>query len=233
MVLSRDVTLWIHFLLDDCVPSAIRDSRWFMWLPFKLLFKDKADIFFSFKERAPFLSEAEFRDIYRLTAPVHLDRETDLNQACINAIEIHTVGKTVLDVACGRGFLAKRLAQHYQVTGADIVIADSLRQACPDITWQTCNLEKLPFADGQFDTVICPHTLEHVQHPAQALIELRRVCAKRLIVVLPRQRHYRYTFDLHLHFFPYRHTVFNLLGQQAEQQCELLGGDWFYWESRS
>jgi SAM-dependent methyltransferase len=229
MKLSRDFTLLIHFLFDQCLPPLLRDSKWFMWLPFKLLFRDKAEIFFSFKEQAPFLTPEQFREIYTRAAPVFIQRETDLNAASIAAIEQRIVGESVLDIACGRGFLTKRLAEKYHVTGADIVIDPALAEANPRIIFHEANLENLPFADRQFDTVICAHTLEHVQHPAQAISELRRVCAKRLIVVVPRQRPYRYTFDLHLHFFPYAHDVLSLMGRG---QCQSAGGDWLYWEER-
>src|SRR3546814_9931089 len=39
-----------------------------------------------------------------------------------------------------------------------------------------------------------------------ALAELRRVAAKRPIIVVPQDREYRFTFNPHLHFFPYPHS---------------------------
>ena len=39
----------------------------------------------------------------------------------------------------------------------------------------SADLEKLPFADGTFDWVLCTETLEHVARPARVLAELRRV----------------------------------------------------------
>jgi len=41
-----------------------------------------------------------------------------------------------------------------------------------------CNIEKLPFADGEFDFAYCSHVLEHVDDPIKACRELMRV-AKR------------------------------------------------------
>lgn len=63
----------------------------------------------------------------------------------------------------------------------------------------------------------------------KAVSELRRVCRKKLIVVLPRQRNYRYTMDLHIHFYPYRYNVQQLMCNK-EATIELLDHDWFYME---
>ncbi|MEO0574122.1 MAG: methyltransferase domain-containing protein [Pseudomonadota bacterium] len=43
---------------------------------------------------------------------------------------------------------------------------------------------RLPFADGQFETVICSHTAEHVEDPDRFDAELRRV-GKHVTYVLP------------------------------------------------
>lgn len=50
-----------------------------------------------------------------------------------------------------------------------------------DGTWDygkldaSADLERIPFADACFDTVLCTETLEHVARPARVLAELRRV----------------------------------------------------------
>lgn len=231
MRIARDLTLVVHFLLDELVPPWIRDRKWFMWIPFKILFGDKAEIFFQFKDRAPYMSDSEFQQVYLDTDTVHIQRPTDLNEACVAAIEASIAGDTVLDVACGRGFLAKRLAEKYNVTGADIVIDPHLVAECPQVRFRETRLEKLPFADAEFDTVVCTHTLEHVQNIHGAIDELRRVTRKRLIIVVPKQRPYRYTFDLHLHFFPYASNLLTVLGPRSSAaSCRALGGDWFYME---
>lgn len=235
MKISRDITLIIHFFLDELLPPILRDSKWFMWLPFKLLFGSKAKIFFEFKEKAPYLSEQEFRELYLESAAVHIQRETDLNHACIKAIDAQIVGKSVLDIACGRGFLVKHLTElDYQVSGADIVIDPQLINDHPQIPFRETQLENLPFADNEFDTVICTHTLEHVQNIQKAVQELRRVAARRLIIVVPKQRSYKYTFDLHLHFFPYSSSLLTVLGAPSGNHvCHELDGDWFYFEDMS
>lgn len=46
------------------------------------------------------------------------------------------------------------------------------------------NIYRLPFDDGQFDTVLCSHTAEHVDYPQRFDRELRRV-GKQVVYILP------------------------------------------------
>lgn len=46
------------------------------------------------------------------------------------------------------------------------------------------SIYRLPFANGQFETALCSHTLEHVDYPRRFDRELRRV-AKEVVYVLP------------------------------------------------
>jgi ubiquinone/menaquinone biosynthesis C-methylase UbiE len=117
------------------------------------------------------------------------------------------------------------------VTAADIVLDPQFVADYPHIRCQEAAVERLPFPDRAFDTVVCAHTLEHVQELEAAIRELRRVTARRLIIVVPRQRPYQYTFDLHLHFFPYRSSLLMALKPgKGNYHCENLQGDWFYFE---
>lgn len=76
------------------------------------------------------------------------------------------------------------------------------------------------------------HTLEHVRDLVSAIRELRRV-AKRMILIVPRQRPYKYTFDLHLNFFPYPESLYFSLGKadNAETFYKDVDGDMFYMEN--
>lgn len=49
---------------------------------------------------------------------------------------------------------------------------------------QVDNIYQLPFPDGQFETVLCSHTTEHIDYPNRFDRELRRV-AKNVVYVLP------------------------------------------------
>jgi len=232
MRISRDFTSKIHYMLDHWIPPFIRDSKWFMDIPFKLLYKDKADIFLTFKDKAQYMDAAAFSQVYKKVGSVLVERETDLNEKCLKAILRNIKGSTVLDAGCGNALLAKTMSKKYHVTAADIFIKQKLIERYPTIKFNTANIENLPFKQQSFDTVVCAHTLEHVQHFSKALSELRRVARKRLIIVVPKQRPYRYTFDLHLLFFPYKHSLLGSMGKQKSQKCTELDGDWFYVENK-
>lgn len=231
MALSRDLTLRIHAIFDQWLPPVLRDQRWFMGPFLRVLYKHRTRDYLDFKDKAFAMDEGEFRDTYRRVNDVMFDRETDLNRACVARILKEVRGPKVLEVGCGQGYLTKLLAKEYEVSAADIVIGDELRAALPDVAFQECNIEALPFADRAFDTVVCTHTLEHVRNLGAALDELRRV-ARRVIIVVPRQRPYQYTFDMHLSYFPYEWSLLFAFAPTGAYVCEDIGGDWFYMEDR-
>lgn len=87
----------------------------------------------------------------------------------------------VLDVGCGGGYTCEFLAQR----GA-IVSGIDQSQACIDraiahaqdswaIDYRQGYAEKLPYADQEFDGVVCVDVLEHIADLAQTIAEIQRV----------------------------------------------------------
>lgn len=190
----------------------------------------KARHYLDFKNRAFALSDPEFAGVYCLVnGASHLQGETDLNERCAEKILENLRGRTVLEAGCGRGYLAGRMARTHEVTATDIVLDESAVARYPGVEFIAANVEDLPFPDRSFDTVVCTHTLEHVQNLQQAIGELRRVARERVIIVVPRQRPYKYGFNLHIHFFPYAWSLQGHLGYREDAViCNL--GDWYYHE---
>jgi len=149
-------------------------------------------------------------------------RDTDTTPRQISAI-IEAARGRVLEVGSGNGAVAERIA----AAGHELVAVDVTVNSARETRRRTrcsiavAGLPELPFADGAFDTVVCAHTLEHIPDLYRAAAELRRV-ARRVIVVVPRQRYYRYTVDYHLHFFPSAGPLEHLLGGTARD----VDGDW-------
>ncbi len=230
--LSRNTTVIIHWFLDNLIPPVLRDSKWFMYPFLYAAFGDKTKHYLSFKEQAPYLSEREFSRFYQELASTFIDRKTDLNETCIEEILENLQGKNILEVGCGKGFLSRIIAKQdtHHITGVDIHPPKESK-AHKNLQFVSGTIENLPFPDKSFDTVICTHTLEHVQNLAKSIQELRRVTKKRLIVVVPKQRPYRYTFDLHLHFFPYIYTLEQIMGGRKDKTiCQVVGHDIYYQE---
>lgn len=234
MNIPRGLESAVRFLFNECLPPVLRDSRVVMALPFRLLFGKRAALFLDFKDRAHTMTTAELRDLYAEVSVVQInDAGTDLAPAAIALICSELTGDTALDVGCGGGVLAGAMARTHRTTACDFLVSANTRQGYPMVAFHETPLEALPFADAAFDTVTCTHTLEHARDFASALAELRRVAARRLIVVLPKERPYRYSFNLHLHFFPYRFTVVERLRSgAASTQWELIeiDGSWYYRE---
>ncbi len=183
----------------------------------------------TFKDSVFGMTEQEFAGVYQRTADTHsLQGETDLNAECLDRLLADITNTDVLDVGCGRGFLADRLSRSNQVRACDIMLTDGLSTTYPKVRFEA-NIEALPFEDGQFDTVVCTHTVEHVQDLSKALSELRRVARNHLYIIVPRQRPDKYTFSLHTQFFPYQWSIESGFGFRKGARIDRLG-DWYYYE---
>jgi 2-polyprenyl-3-methyl-5-hydroxy-6-metoxy-1,4-benzoquinol methylase len=219
-------------VLEDLLPPAIRDSRFF-YLLMHVVLRGRTKHFVSFHARSPYMSRDEYDDFYRRYPP--LLEKTDLNDGCIERILREVEGHSVIDVGCGRGYMTGLLAEQTQrsVTALDFQITPALAGRYPACTFVQGAIEHLPFRDEQFDTVICTHTLEHIVQFGVAIAELRRICRRKLILVVPCEREYKYAFNLHVHFFPYPHSLLNRLHPlPPKHACEAIDGDLLYVESR-
>ena len=230
MNLNRRFTNKINWIFDNLIPPFLRDSKIFMTLFFWMTSGEKRKYFMEFKNRIPFLNEREYKEYYLFLADKHLQRETDLNDESIQKILENIVGDTVLDAGCGKGFLSKKIADEMNINvfGIDINISDE-RGKIENPKFVEGSIESLPFESKTFDTVICAHTLEHIPEIQKAVFELRRVCKKRLMIIVPRQREYKYTFDLHVNFFPYIFNLYKVM-KNNKAKCLIIKNDIFYLE---
>ncbi len=99
-------------------------------------------------------------------------------------------GHSVLDVACGTGIVARtvadRLAGNVGVVGVDLndgMLAVA-RRVRPDLQWRQGDVTALPFADGQFDVVLCQMALMFFPDRAGALRQMARVARPGGVVAL-------------------------------------------------
>ncbi len=214
--------------MDEGLPPFIRDRRWFMYPFFWYWFKGKnIGLCMDFKKKAWAMSDADFQKFYAELDCRATNRPTDLNKQSIRVMleKADPQCNNVLDVGCGRGYWLRLLKEktNYTLSGCDVF--DSSPVA--GIDYKPGVIEQLPFADKSFDIVTCHHTIEHIRNVRQAVAELKRVAKKQLIIVVPKQRYYYYTLDLHLHFFPEKEYLAELIGLD-NYECINCGGDWCY-----
>ena len=94
-------------------------------------------------------------------------------------------GDSVLDVGCGTGIVARRVASHVDdlanVVGIDVnegmldVARATTAESRPTIEWRRGDATDLPFPDERFDVVVCQQVLQFVTDPAAVLQEIHRV----------------------------------------------------------
>ncbi len=213
MQFSRDFTLIINYLLDNICPPILRDSRFLMWPLMRLIYGGQCQKMMNFKDRLPYITEEELSTYYdsSFNETLITKRPTDLNSACLDYILKNIKGSSVLDAACGRGGLLKIIsANHSNLTCAGCDIGPG--QTTLGFDYTQTSLYSLPYQDSSFDTVLCTHALEHLLDYKKALNELTRIARQRLIIVVPRQREYKFTPDLHVHFLPYMYSFKRFIG---------------------
>jgi len=234
---KRETTNKIRYVLEELIPPVMRDSA-----PMRALFRTywgpRIDQLEDLRVRSHRIGPKEYRNIY--ADYPRIQSETDNSEACLNRIAKDLYPGQVLDVGCGTGYLLRYLKEHAPsaelnaLTGTDLLIDDETRAVNPEISFVEGKVERLPFKDDMFDTVVCTHLLEHILDIRAAIAELRRVCKKRLIIVVPREREHAFTFNPHLHFFPYKHSFLRQMIPVPESVvCEDIGRDIYYMEDCS
>ena len=90
----------------------------------------------------------------------------------------------VLEVATGPGYVAMGFAAvarevvGVDLTEAPLAIAEQRRQeqGLHNVRFQLADASRLPFADGEFDVVVCRLAFHHFAQPPRMLREMVRVC---------------------------------------------------------
>lgn len=94
---------------------------------------------------------------------------------------------TVLEIGCGAGNVLQQVLSN-RLHGIDLSIfllkKSQLRLAEYQAKLARANAERLPFADRQFNKLVCSEVLEHVSNPRQVVSEMARVAKADGILVI-------------------------------------------------
>lgn len=135
--------------------------------------------------------------------------------------------RTVLDIACGTGFLTQHLPGRVAAMDQSPAMLQVARARLPDALVVRADAFRLPFAEGAFDCVCCAHFYGHLQGASRErfLAEARRVARRLLIIdaawredVLPESMQERTLND------GSQHTVYKRYFTPGELMTELGGG---------
>jgi 2-polyprenyl-3-methyl-5-hydroxy-6-metoxy-1,4-benzoquinol methylase len=132
-------------------------------------------------------------DKYRSTNPVVRRLMAGFESSLDRLLE-RADPQSVLDVGCGEGVLTLRWAQRLRtapVVGIDLedrkLRAEWASRRRDNLEFRAMPVQRLQFADGEFDLAAAIEVLEHVPDPEQAVAEMARVARRHLLVSVPRE----------------------------------------------
>lgn len=231
--MRRETVNKIRYVLEEWLPPLLRDSALMRWL-FRRYWGSFIDELERFRVQITSLSGEAYRSVYERMP--RIQDQTDNSAGCLQAIAAQVTHGRVCDVGCGTGYLLHFLQTHLSLAdrsfwGVDFIIEPQVAGRHPSLHFVAAPIEQLPFPDAHFETVICTHVLEHILDICGAMRELRRVCARRLIIVVPLEREYLFTFNPHLHFFPYPHSFLrHIIPVPKNHSLKVIGRDLLYVE---
>jgi len=104
------------------------------------------------------------------------------------------------------------LATHKFLKNLDVVHIDITKHGFH--LENVCDTHYLPFRNESFDTVFISHVLEHCYNPSKVLSEIKRVCVKKAIIVIPNSDFYKNIAECDEHIYSWNfNTFYNLLSK--------------------
>lgn len=210
--MNRKTINIIRFVFEELLPPIIRDSFIFRLIVKYLYRSDRTHEIL--KSDILKISNEDYIKYYADMPEVQ--GETDNSKECIDEILKNIIPYDVIDVGCGRGYLLneiKKSDNSLKLYGAEIFKNKKLleNEKKNNLIIFEKGIENVSKINKKFDTVICTHVLEHILDFRSAYLELKKICNKRLIIIVPKERPYKYTFNGHLNFFPYEWSFINAI----------------------
>jgi len=230
--MKRENTNQIRFILEEILPPILRDSFIFKLIVRKIYRKDRTHE--KLKSEILTISKKEYEKYYENMPQIH--NNSDLSEICIDEILKNIRFNNIIDIGCGNGFLLQKIRdknKNIKLTGTEIIINPEIKKRFKSkrIKLLKKNIENINQIKKKYDTVICSHVLEHVLDINLAYLNLKKICKKRLIIIVPRERPYEHTFNGHLHFFPYKWSFINTIRPKNKFTIKDLKRDFIYIEN--
>ncbi len=137
----------------------------------------------------------------------HVANVTDYMKIVVHIVQVHfpdLSDRKILHLPAGNGWIGDQLRNH----NAQVIDAD-INQVRPDFLY--VNMEQpLPFADNNFDVIICTEGIEHIFSPFHLFAEFAR-CLKRsgmLIISTPNVQNLYSRYQLLCTGYPFQFNPF-------------------------
>lgn len=104
-------------------------------------------------------------------------------RSVLKIINKYKKGKKFLDAGCGTGLILRHLPKG---SSAIDINPRNIKRAKKHVPWAKiieADIEKTPFKNNEFTTIICTEVLEHLPNPKPALNELKRVLQKNGVII--------------------------------------------------
>lgn len=129
------------------------------------------------------INTTEYWNSFATDAYQEADRNRNGNKCKFaTVVDLLPDNSDILDIACLNGNFYNFIKEQSHViksfTGIDFS-SELIKRAMhrfPEQTWKVADYSKLPFEDNSFDVVTAMEILEHIEDPAKALLEAKRVC---------------------------------------------------------
>ncbi|EGV30432.1 Methyltransferase type 11 [Thiorhodococcus drewsii AZ1] len=219
----------LNAIAGEGLPPAIRDGGLFGAL-LQRLFGRRITAFARLREASPNLSVQALKTFYEDELSGRRHRVSDNTRDVIRRIDTDALPGRFCDVGCGTGHLLRELVKNGARFGVGVDINISHDDGSARALFVEALIDRLPFADATFETVVSTHALEHTLDLCAAVGELRRIAGRRLIVVVPRERPSRWALNAHLHFFVYPWQLALAMRPTGTYCCERIGSALYYIE---
>jgi SAM-dependent methyltransferase len=108
------------------------------------------------------------------------------------ALALRTGARTVLEVGAGEGEVTRRLVaalrpQAFLATDVAQWCAAEIGRRAPGALQALVSADAIPLGDDAVDLVVACEVLEHLDDPARALAEMRRVTRRWILASVPRE----------------------------------------------
>jgi SAM-dependent methyltransferase len=167
-----------------------------------ILLDDNVESGFDYKEH--YVTDAELFDYFEQRTGGTAHDERRVREYVLS--KIPESAKSVLDVGCGRAWIAKELIRKKDfVCSLDISLRNPEKalELYPSANHAAVVADSLflPFRDNSFDCIVSSEVIEHIEDPSKFIVELFR-CVKpggKLIITTPYKEVIKYSLCIHCH----------------------------------